>query len=174
MATEAHSCVDLELQLMRDRVLTRLFKLMDRPLGAVFGAMAYGFWAFFINRHAGLPNATLIGVCHWLVSVVLTISCVTLMRTLFRLAERPRNGALLAVAGDLTLTYTLLVGVHLWIGTPNIFWTLAPGVLPTIAFAALYASLLMREARQPASAAAVHGSDRPAASGRAGESHVRA
>lgn len=156
---------------MRDRVLTRLFSLMDRPVGAIVGAMAYGFWAFFINRHAGLPHATLIGVCHWLASVVLTISCVSLMRTLFFMAAKPRNGALLAVAGDLTLTYALLIGVHLFIGTPNIVWTLAPGLLPTIAFAALYASLLMREAANPASA--LHGRRRPA--GRAaGDSHARA
>jgi len=154
---------------MRDRLLARLFHLMDRPIGAIVGAMAYGLWAFFINRHAGLPHATLIGVSHWLVSVVLTISCVTLMRTLFWFAARPRNGALLAVAGDLTLTYTLLIGVHLAIGTPNIFWTLAPGVLPTIGFAALYASLLMREAANPASA--VHRGRRGA---RTDDSHARA
>lgn len=132
---------------MRDRFLGRLYRLMDSPLGAVLGAMVYGLWAFWVNRQAGWPHATLIGVTHWMMSVVITISCVSLMRALFWLPTTARRGALLAVAGSLTATYSLLVSVHLYIGTPNILLTLAPGLAPTIGFAVVYASLIYRQYR---------------------------
>lgn len=130
---------------MRDRFLGRLYRLMDSPLGAVLGAMVYGLWAFYVNRRAGLPHALLIGATHWLMSVVLTISCVALMRTLFWLPATARRGAALSMIGSLAVTYTLLVGVHLAIGTPHILLTLAPGMAPTIGFAVVYSSLIYRE-----------------------------
>ena len=86
---------------MRDRFLRDLYRLMDSPLGAVLGAMVYGLWAFYVNRHAGLPHAALIGFTHWMMSVAITMGCVALMRTLFWLPSRPRHGALLSIAGSM-------------------------------------------------------------------------
>lgn len=157
---------------MRDRFLGGLYRLMDSPLGAVLGAMVYGLWAFYVNRHAGLPHAALIGCTHWLMSVVITISCVALMRTLFWLPSRPRNGALLSILGSLLVTYTLLIGVHLYIGTPNILLTLAPGMLPTTGFAVVYSSLLLRESSDPQSRTCV--ARRAALLAASGEPHARA
>ena len=157
---------------MRDRFLRDLYRLMDSPLGAVLGAMVYGLWAFFVNRHAGLPHAALIGFTHWMMSVEITMGCVDLMRTLFWLPSRPRLGALLSVAGSLLTTYTLLISVHLYIGTPNILLTLAPGMLPTIGFAVVYSGLLLRESADPKSPACV--ARRAALMGTSGEPHARA
>ncbi|MBA4284792.1 MAG: hypothetical protein C0434_04600 [Xanthomonadaceae bacterium] len=144
---------------------------MDSPLGAVLGALVYGLWAFLVNRKTGLPQAAMIGCAHWLMSVVITMSCVHLMRMLFWLPARPRHGALLAVAGSLAATYTLLIGVHLWLGTPRLLLTLAPGLLPTIGFAVVYSALLLRESADPESPA---GRQRRAAlSGATGDHHAR-
>ncbi len=134
-----------ELSRMRDRFLGGLYRLMDSPLGAVLGAMVYGLWAFFVNRHVGLPHAALIGLTHWMMSVIITMSCVVLMRTLFWLPSTPKRGACLSITGSLTLTYTLLISVHLFIGTPSILLTLAPGLAPTIGFAVTYSMLMYRE-----------------------------
>lgn len=145
---------------VRDRCLSTLFRLMDSPYGAMLGALAYGGWAFYANRAAGLRQAASSGGAHWLMSVVITVSSVRLMRALFRLPARPRDGALLAAAGSVLATYTLLIGVHLALGTPNILLTLAPGLLPTIGFAVVYPTLLLRASatpllsRRPAPAAA--------------------
>lgn len=146
---------------VRDRCLSTLFRLMDSPYGAMLGALAYGGWAFYANLAAGLRQAACSGGAHWLMSVVITVSSVRLMRALFRLPARPRDGALLAAAGSVLATYTLLIGVHLALGTPNILLTLAPGLLPTIGFAVVYPTLLLRASattlpsRRPAPAAAV-------------------
>ncbi len=132
---------------MRERSLQRLYRLMDSPQGAILGGFCYGLWALIVNRHAGWPHAILIGATHWLMSAMLTYGCVALMRTLFRLPRDPRNGWLVSAGGSLFLTYTLLVGVHRAIGTPQILMTLLPGLLPTIGFAVTYSSLLLRETR---------------------------
>ena len=130
---------------MRDRFLGGLYRLMDSPLGAVLGAMVYGLWAFLVNRHAGWQHAALIGVAHWMMSVIITISCVALMRALFWLPSTPKRGVLLSITGSLGLTYSLLISVHLFIGTPNTLLTLAPGLAPTIGFAVVYSTLMYRE-----------------------------
>ncbi len=135
---------------MRDRFLQGLYRLMNSPFGAVLGGLVYGLWALGVNRHAGWPHAAVIGCAHWAMSVVITMGCVALMRTLFWLPRSPRNGALLAAGGSLLLTYTLLITVHTMIGTPNILVTLAPGMLPTIGFAVVFSSLLLRETADPA------------------------
>lgn len=142
---------------MRDRLLSRLFRLMDSPAGAALGALVYGAWAYFVNRHAGMAHASLIGATHWMMSVAITMACVGLMRGLFGLARRPWVGALLSVSGSLGATYSVLIGVHLWIGTPHILLTLAPGLLPTIGFATIYTSLLLRERSRPPVTAAPAG-----------------
>ncbi len=133
---------------MQERLLQRLYRLMDSPLGAVLGGFCYGLWALYANRHAGWAHASLIGAAHWLMSASLTYGCVSLMRTLFRLPRDPRLGAVLAGSGSLLATYTLLISVHRAIGTPNILLTLTPGLVPTIGFALVFSSLLLREARQ--------------------------
>ncbi len=135
---------------MPEQFLQRLYRLMDSPQGAVLGGLCYGFWAATVNRHAGWPHAALIGATHWLMSALLTYGSVALMRTLFWLPRDPRYGATLSAFGSLTLTYTMLIGVHHAIGTPKILMTLAPGVLPTFGFAIVYSSLLLRENTDPA------------------------
>lgn len=135
--------------MMRERYLQRLYRLMDSPQGAVLGGLCYGLWALFVNRHAGWPHAIVIGCAHWAMSALLTYGSVSLMRTLFWLPREPRSGFYLAVAGSLTLTYTMLIGVHTAIGTPQILMTLAPGFLPTVSFVLVYSSLLLRETADP-------------------------
>jgi len=135
---------------MRERFLKRLYRLMDSPGGAVLGGLFYGVWAWFVNRHAGAMHAAMIGLTHWAMSAFITYSSVTLMRTLFWLPRDPRNGVLYSVIGSLTLTYTLLIGVHCLIGTPQILITLAPGFVPTVGFASVYSALLLRETIDPA------------------------
>jgi hypothetical protein len=134
---------------MRERLLQRLYRLMDSPQGAVLGGLCYGLWATAVNRHAGWPHAALIGTAHWMMSATLTYGSVALMRTLFWLPRDPRHGAALSACGSLVLTYSMLLSVHHAIGTPHILVTLAPGLLPTIGFALTYSSLLFRETRDP-------------------------
>lgn len=130
----------------------RLRTIVDGPVGAVLGGSVYGAWATFANLVLGLHAALRIGFTHFLMCFGLTWGSVNVMRKLFSLASTPRGGFWMAFTGTLTITYTLLVSVHLLIGTPNILLTLTPGFLPTIGFSLFYATLLRRTMPLPASA----------------------
>lgn len=123
-----------------------LRRLIDSPLGAVLGGACYGAWAGFANAVAGASAALHIGLTHFVMTAALTWCGVGLMNRLFRMARDNRAGVALAFCGSLTLTYSLLVGVHLLLGTPHILLTLTPGLLPTFAFTTLYSLLLLRQA----------------------------
>lgn len=133
---------------MQGAWLARLFRLMDSPIGAVLGGACYGAWALFVNLGAGWPQALRSGSSHWAMSAAITYGSVLLMRRLFSLSSDPVRGALLSTFGSLLLTYAVLLSVHALIGTPRILLTLAPGLLPTIAFAVTFSGLLLRESRQ--------------------------
>lgn len=127
---------------MASGVFQRLHRLLDSRFGAVLGGAAYGGWAVFANWHAVGQAAWRIGGAHFAMSTALTWSGVRLMSWLFGLAAVPALGALLAGFGSLTATYALLLSVHWMIGTPHILLTLAPGLIPTVAFCLLYSLLL--------------------------------
>lgn len=132
---------------MHERWLSKLFRLMDSPLGAVLGGACYGAWALLVNLGAGWPQALRSGGAHWAMSATITWGSVLLMRWLFNLGRDPLRGALLSTFGSLVATYAILLTVHGLIGTPHILLTLAPGLLPTIAFAVTFSGLLLRESR---------------------------
>lgn len=125
----------------------RLRRLMDSALGAVLGGGFYGSWAIFANWSAGAHAALRIGFVHFLMSTGLTLAGVAIMNRLYRLAQRPRNGTIIAFCGSMTFTYALLISVHTLIGTPHILLTLTPGFIPTVSFCVLYPLLLLRQAR---------------------------
>jgi hypothetical protein len=129
---------------MPSPLAARLRVILDGPVGAVLGGAVYGAWATYVNAVLGLSAALLIGFTHFLMSAGITYASVNLMRCLFGFGSTPWGGFWIAFCGDLALTYAILVGVHLAIGTPHILWTLTPGFIPTIAFALFYATLLRR------------------------------
>jgi hypothetical protein len=116
------------------------------PLGSsLFGAVSYGLWTFAVNVSAGgYFIATRSGLIHACMSFCITYSSVLIMPAVFKRARTPLQGALLGATTTLLLTYLLLISVHLYIGTPHILWTLAPGLLPTIGFDSVYSAILYK------------------------------
>lgn len=129
---------------MTSPLARRLRVILDGPIGAVLGGAVYGAWAVFANLLLGWHGALRIGFFHFLTSAAITYASVSLMRWLFGLASTPWGGFWTAFCGELLITYSILVSVHLAIGTPRILWTLTPGFLPTITFSFVYATLLRR------------------------------
>lgn len=124
----------------------RLRGLTDSVFGAVLGGLVYGLWAVWANWDGGAALALRIGSAHWLTSTGLTYFGTAAMRGCFGLSRNPNLGALLAFAGGLLLTYSVLLLVHESIGTPHILLTLAAGLLPNLLFCSGYALLLRRTA----------------------------
>src|SRR5688572_23904873 len=105
---------------MPSPLATRLRVILDGPVGAVLGGSVYGAWATFANAFLGLHAALRIGFTHFLMCAGITYGSVNVMRRLYRLADTPWGGFWMALCGTLLLTYSILVSVHLAIGTPHI------------------------------------------------------
>jgi hypothetical protein len=98
------------------------------------------------NWDAGAAVALRAGAFHWITSALLTWYGTQAMRRCFDVGTRPLARAAAAFCGGMGLTYGVLIAVHAAIGTPHIALALAAGVLPTVAFCAGYAALLLRTA----------------------------
>lgn len=122
----------------------RALRLMDGLTGATLGALFYGSWGVYANSAHGLGIALLSGAAQGVMSFVVTLSGVTLMRSLYGTIGHPLLRAARAVLGALALIYGLIIAVHLWLGTPEILLTLAPGLPLTIGFCLIFTASLMR------------------------------
>lgn len=127
----------------------QLRRLTDGWPGAMLGALVYGAWAVFANWDAGAAFALRVGAVHWLMSTLLTVYGTAIMRAFYAAGRTRTEAAILAFVCGVSFTYAVLIGVHRFIGTPNLALTLAAGVIPTLAFCAGYALLLRRTATLP-------------------------
>lgn len=119
-------------------------RLMDGVTGATLGALFYGSWGVFANSSHGVDIALRSGLAQGLMSFVVTLTGVTVMRLFYGTTGQPWWRATRAVCGALMMIYGLIVGVHVWLGTPEILLTLAPGLLITIGFCFIFTASLMR------------------------------
>lgn len=129
----------------------KLLTLADGLSGALIGLVFYGLWAVWANHDHGLPIALRAGMIQGGLSFVVTLTGTQLMKTLYRMPGPPWWRLLRACGGALLAIYGLIVGAHLWNGTPNILLTLAPGLPITIAFCLSFCWGLSRYAPRPPS-----------------------
>jgi len=73
-----------------------------------------------------------------------TLTGTTLMHRLYAGAGAVWWRSVRAVFGALGMIYGLIVGVHWWLGTPEILLTLAPGLPITIGFCLVFMLSLVR------------------------------
>jgi hypothetical protein len=136
------------------RWFRRARRAMDGLVGATLGGAVYGGWTTAVNWSANPELALRAGAAHFALSFGLTLCGTAWMRNVFLRAAGLAAGAraALACSAGLALTYALLLSVHTAIGTPHILLSLAPGLVPNVAFCLTYALLL----RKAPPAAAVH------------------
>ena len=94
----------------------------------------WGGWAFYINRPAGLSTGFTSGVAQGTVSMLMTFVMIRAVTGIFsRLTNRYLQLVLptLITVGSAA---SLLVLVHALVGTPNIFWTILPGLSGAVPF----------------------------------------
>jgi|GEM_PF-5198188 len=143
-----HPDSETKLQALWRKQVWPVLALCFTPLGsAICAALGYGTWTFAVNvSTGGYFIAIRSGLVHAAMSFCITYSSVLLMRAVFKRVGPPLLGAVCAAVTTLSLTYLLLISVHLYIGTPHIAWTLAPGLIPTIGYDTVYSMFLYRSA----------------------------
>ena len=106
---------------------------------ALLAFVCWGGWAFYINYPAGVATGLVSGLAQGTVSMIMTLVMIKFVTDIFhRLANRFMQltmPTLITVGG----AACLLVVVHSLVGTPNIFWTILPGLSGAVPFC-LYTS----------------------------------
>lgn len=121
-----------------------IFGLMDGLSGATLGLLFFGGWGVWANSAHGMDIAWQAGIAQGVMSFVVTLTGTTLMKRLFGMPGPLWLRALVASVGALVVIYGLIVGVHLWLGTPEILLTLAPGLPITIVFCCVFVGSMLR------------------------------
>lgn len=117
---------------------------MDGLSGATLGLLFYGGWGVWANSAHGWSVALRSGAAQGAMSFVVTLSGVTLMKWLFSFRGPLWLRGAVSIIGSLLLIYGGIVGIHLWLGTPEILLTLAPGLPITIVFCCVFVCSMLR------------------------------
>ena len=94
----------------------------------------WGGWAFYVNRPSGLATGFTSGVAQGTVSMLMTF---VMIQTVTGISRRLTSRYLQLTLPTLITVGSaagLLVLVHFLVGTPNIFWTILPGLSGAVPF----------------------------------------
>lgn len=125
-------------------------RFLGSGLGALLGALLLAAWAAWVNLDAGPAQALRSGLGQFALTAALTWLDARAMDFLFVRCGKGWPGAIAASSGSLAGTYALVIYTHHQLDTPHIFFTLLPGLLPTICYTLVYTALLLRGHRLPA------------------------
>lgn len=103
---------------------SRFFNL----LSALLAFLLWGGWAFYVNGKTDVTKGIISGFTQGIASFVITLLMVRLVAWFFN--HLPNNFLQLPLAAlfSVSVTGTYLVGIHLFVGTPEIFYTIAPAL----------------------------------------------
>jgi len=109
---------------------SRLFTI----LSALLAFLLWGGWAYYVNASADVSNGLISGLTQGTASFTITLLMVHLVTWFFKYL--PSNFLQLPLAAFFTVSITgsCLVGIHLLVGTPKIFYTIAPALSVAFAF----------------------------------------
>lgn len=109
---------------------SRFFNL----LSALLAFLMWGGWAFYVNSKTDVSKGIISGFTQGIASFLITLLMVRLVAWFFN--HLPRNFLQLPLAALLSVcvTGTYLVGIHIFVGTPEIFYTIAPALAVGFAF----------------------------------------
>lgn len=113
-------------------------------VSALFALLAYGAWAYWVNRGHGHQPAILAALTQGGYSLLLTLILSLVIEYLFRcLRALPLGSYLLGLVTCLVL-YTVSWAVNYWAGTPEIVMTLLPGAIIGTVYTWTYIATLRR------------------------------
>lgn len=113
-------------------------------VSGLFGFLAYGGWAFFVNYDHGLHAATKAAFTQGSYSFAVTLVMTLFMEYLFRLLANPTLRFCVTFFGTCAVLYSTSWGVNALAGTPEIFMTILPGIIIGTAYTFGYTLSLTR------------------------------
>jgi hypothetical protein len=101
---------------------------------AILAFVAWGGWAFYVNRSSGLATGVTSGVAQGTISMLMTFVMIQSVTGIFRRLTNRYLQLTLPTLVTVGSAAGLLVLVHSLVGTPNIFWTILPGLSGAVPF----------------------------------------
>lgn len=113
-------------------------------LAGLVGAALYGSWAFVVNRDHGADVALTAALTQAFVSFSATFAVTATMETLARTALSLPLRFLFSSLGGFGLAALYTLGMHLWMGTPEVLKTAAPSLIVGSVYCCIYSAALVR------------------------------
>ena len=111
---------------------------------AVLAFAVWGGWAFYVNRPSGLGTGLISGMAQGTASALMTLVMIKVVTEVFR-RLRSRVARMIApTVATVGGAAVLLVVVHTLVGTPEIAWTILPGLSAAVPFCAFTTHKLSR------------------------------
>ncbi len=101
---------------------------------ALLAFVCWGGWAFFINYPAGVATGLISGLTQGTVSMTMTLVMIKIVTGIFHLLANPIMQLIMPTLVTVVGAACLLVLMHSLVGTPNIFWTILPGLSGAVPF----------------------------------------
>ena len=102
------------------------------------GFLCYGTWALFVNYVHGWESAIIAGLTQGSYSFVITLVLALVIEYVFVvLVTVPWRNLWVFLAGAILLVFTS-VGINLLTGTPEILWTVLPGLTVSLVYTVIY------------------------------------
>ncbi len=101
---------------------------------AVLAFVAWGGWAFYVNRSSGLATGLISGVTQGTSSMIMTFVMIKAVTGIFRQFTNRVLRMILPTVITVGGAACFLVLVHTLVGTPKIFWTILPGLSGAVPF----------------------------------------
>lgn len=99
-------------------------------IAATAAAWFWGGWAFLANIQYGWTTALKTAVTHgWLIFFLNLVSTYMLEYFYFKFSNSHLTRSITAFTCTQSITLALKIGIHVFIGTPALFVTLAPGII---------------------------------------------
>ncbi|MDD9300967.1 MAG: hypothetical protein HUK40_00940 [Desulfobacter sp.] len=101
---------------------------------ALLAFICWGGWAFFINYSAGVVTGLISGLTQGTVSMIMTLVMIKIVTGMFHLIANHMMQLVMPTLFTVGGAAGLLVLMHSLVGTPNIFWTILPGLSGAVPF----------------------------------------
>lgn len=128
----------------RSPATSLLFKLVSAGLAF----MLWGGWAYYVNENATPGAGLLSGMMQGTASFIITLSMVHLVTWFYRHLPVSKITFILPALLTVTMTGSCLIGMHLFIGTPEIINTVLPALSVALAFSLFTTFKLTRQRYQ--------------------------
>jgi|GEM_PF-469770 len=119
----------------------RSLRLFGSAIAALVG---YGIWGYFVNGGYGHDIALRAGSIQGLYAFLVTLSTAALLEVIFLATRRARHQLFVSFLTINGVAILMSWSLHTASGTPNIFWTMVPGVAIGAFYSANYLLLLRR------------------------------